>query len=530
MTTNGGSLAWLSLFSVFFILFALPPFAPTVPGSDLRLVWLPGALLGLAFLIRPQSQWIAYAAIYGAVSLAVERHFADLGFDFGVVLIEVLQAWGIALFVRAHVAMDRVIDRPSVLLRYAAIVTAICALGGLLMLFVADRLVLPSAALDLELAGNPATAWRHWWLGNSFNYLTIATAGWILAQKSWSEWSKLLASSSERRQFALLTLGLVIVTLLVFPTNGGLGKIIPFELRLAPTVLLVPLVFALSAQFFGLGAAVAILIVAPIASLSMNRPELGDYWGEIPQMSAFIQAYLIALTATSYMIAANARQLRIRAAEAKAAKVAKANFIDVMNHELRTPLNAIIGYSEFECEFGSRRDPRDVEKSIRHIHSSGLRLLSVIESVLEHGDRGGVFELSKVPIDLTGALEEAVAEIRPLFQVRERPVEFSVPERLSIHADPLALKRLLLAVLSYGVRYMGSDTCLEIAAGESGADTWIEIGAYGLLRPQQDFRDEVEMSMANAFALAHGARINVTRPDSLSRVVRVTFFATRAVA
>ncbi|MES2163748.1 MAG: ATP-binding protein [Pseudomonadota bacterium] len=67
-------------------------------------------------------------------------------------------------------------------------------------------------------------------------------------------------------------------------------------------------------------------------------------------------------------------------ARAVAANLAKSRFLANMSHELRTPLNGILGYSELlQSEMGDSRAGGFADA----IHQSGLRLLGLIEAVLE---------------------------------------------------------------------------------------------------------------------------------------------------
>ena len=73
-------------------------------------------------------------------------------------------------------------------------------------------------------------------------------------------------------------------------------------------------------------------------------------------------------------------QLLESRARAVAANLAKSRFLANMSHELRTPLNAVLGYSELlQNEMGDSRGGRFAAA----IHTSGARLLELVEAVLE---------------------------------------------------------------------------------------------------------------------------------------------------
>jgi PAS domain S-box-containing protein len=58
----------------------------------------------------------------------------------------------------------------------------------------------------------------------------------------------------------------------------------------------------------------------------------------------------------------------------------KSTFLATMSHELRTPLNAIIGFSDLMAE---TPDLPDVARFSKTIHTSGIHLLSIIESIFD---------------------------------------------------------------------------------------------------------------------------------------------------
>ena len=58
----------------------------------------------------------------------------------------------------------------------------------------------------------------------------------------------------------------------------------------------------------------------------------------------------------------------------------------------------------------------------------------------------------------------------------------------------------------------------------------IEVKSRGLINAAADDRDKIEIQLANALALAHGARLHIIQSGSTGRIARLTFFATRAAA
>src|SRR5437762_10342426 len=82
---------WMIAFAVATYVASLPQFAPIVPGTDLRLISVPMALLAIAFMLRPKNEVAVYALIYAAVSISFEFRSPELGFASVRALIEILQ-------------------------------------------------------------------------------------------------------------------------------------------------------------------------------------------------------------------------------------------------------------------------------------------------------------------------------------------------------------------------------------------------------------------------------------------------------
>jgi signal transduction histidine kinase len=209
----------------------------------------------------------------------------------------------------------------------------------------------------------------------------------------------------------------------------------------------------------------------------------------------------------------------------------KSRFIAMLNHELRTPLNAILGFSEL-MRMGQLKQFDDAIGPVENIHASGQRLLAMIEGLLNQADHGAsAFELEKQPVDVGNAIAATIDDMEGEFaELAELGVTVSMAAEggLVIDADPRALRQMLAVLLTYPLRFVGPGGQIRVSAQHAATDTIIEVSSAGLINAAADDRDQIEVQLVDALALAHGARLTIIQSDRSSRVARLTFFATRA--
>ena len=193
---------------------------------------------------------------------------------------------------------------------------------------------------------------------------------------------------------------------------------------------------------------------------------------------------------------------------AAAADIAKSEFLANMSHELRTPLNAIIGFADF---IGSGPHassvPERVLDYVNDIHESGLRLLSVINDILD---------LTKVE---TGDIAFASQEVQLVetfecmkrlmtLQAEKGDIRFSIAsigDDLSIEADPFRFQQVMTNLISNAIKFTdpGGTVTLEAErrSGEIAVivrDTGIGMTPEEVIECMRPFR-QAENSTARRF-------------------------------
>jgi signal transduction histidine kinase len=522
------ALLWLLAFGATELFLNQPQLMPTLPGTELRLISVPMALFALALMLRPLSESPLYCLIYVLSSVWPELGSSHFDFVLARVAIETFQTVAIVC-VTVRFFWSRLGD-PLVMGMWAVTALLITAAGATLILGATGMTPLSPNDYVREAGGNAAMAWRFWWLGNCCSYMTLtAPAAALITLRH--RVKHVLASRWERRRFIGLTLAVVLVSLFAFPVVDLSWLSLPPDVGIAKHLLPMPFVMAMAARFRAYGSAVAVLAFSSIAIVSVTGPAASANWVNVFTAATPTHTLLLVTAATSMVIAATSRQLKLALNDALEASQMKSRFIAMLNHELRTPLNAILGFSEL-MRMRQLREFDDAIGPVENIHASGQRLLAMIEGLLNQADHGAsAFELDKEPVDLGRAVAAAVDDMSSeLAELADFGVTVSIAARdqLWIDADPRALRQMLAVLLTYPLRFAGPGARISISAEHVGTDTIIEIGSSGLINAAADDRDKIEVQLVEALALAHGARLTIIQSDRSSRVARLTFFATRA--
>ncbi|HEY0444619.1 MAG TPA: response regulator [Candidatus Limnocylindrales bacterium] len=172
----------------------------------------------------------------------------------------------------------------------------------------------------------------------------------------------------------------------------------------------------------------------------------------------------------------------------RSASAAKSDFVASMSHELRTPLNAIIGFSELMAgepeESGSITVPTEW---IGHIRSGGAHLLGLINDILDLAKvEAGRLELSVEPVDLSHAVVESVAGLRPLADRKRQRIDVS-GDSIVVEADAGRLRQILYNLLSNAIKYTPPEGSISVRVASSGGAARVTVEDTGVGIAEADF-------------------------------------------
>ncbi len=147
-------------------------------------------------------------------------------------------------------------------------------------------------------------------------------------------------------------------------------------------------------------------------------------------------------------------QLRRQALAAEQSSREKSLFLSRLSHELRTPLNAILGFAQLMQEDTQERLGPRHRAQVAHVHEAGRLLLGLVDKVLDLGAGPDARRMDLGPVDS----KQIVLECKPLLTPMARKAGVSVRIGVArdlplVRADALALKQVLLNLMSNGIKY-----------------------------------------------------------------------------
>lgn len=139
---------------------------------------------------------------------------------------------------------------------------------------------------------------------------------------------------------------------------------------------------------------------------------------------------------------------------AKAANMAKNEFLSRMSHDIRTPMNAIMGMTAIAGKYLD--DKNRVQDCLAKITTASNHLLNLINEVLDMAKiESGKLNLLEEDFSISAMLQELLDLINPQLLVKKHHFTLTkAPElRDNVLGDKLRLKQLLLNILANAIKY-----------------------------------------------------------------------------
>ena len=192
---------------------------------------------------------------------------------------------------------------------------------------------------------------------------------------------------------------------------------------------------------------------------------------------------------------------------AEQANVWKDRFLANVSHELRTPLNAIIGFAEILTN--EEIVPTDAARRKEYaqiIHSSGLHLLEVVNSILDVSKiDAGSFDIVTEPFALPPLLDQCCDMIGLKASQANVQIVRDYPRNMDeLVADKRACKQIVINLMSNAVKFTQAGGSVTLTARPEGNSFVLSVSDTGIGIAAKDLKH-----LGDPFFQAHNS---TTRP------------------
>jgi signal transduction histidine kinase len=453
-----------------YILAALAGLRLDAVSGFASLVWPATGIALAAVLLAGRSIWPGiFVGALVANLLTGAPVLAAAGIATGNTLEAVVGAYALSRVPGFRLSLDGLRDVLALIALAAGLSTMISATIGVASLYSAGLVQQPKLA----------ETWRTWWVGDAIGALLVAPA--ILV---WAKRPRVHPSALRLGEAAALALGVVAASLLVFlaPTTRGGGP-------LSQAYVFFPLLMWAAIRFGQRGSVTVTAVVSAIAVV-------GTVLGRGPFIQPTLHESLLALqafmgiTAATFLVLGASVSERERYEEelrsardiATAANRAKAEFLAVMSHELRTPLNAIAGYADILSLGVAGPLTRKQDDAVVRIRSNQQHLLALIDDVLSFAKiEAGTTSIMSRPVAVCEALDSLEAVLRPDLVRQDLTFAWNgCDPALSVLADPMKLRQILLNVLGNAIKFTPPNGRIELSALRNADRVSIRVSDTGI--------------------------------------------------
>ena len=214
---------------------------------------------------------------------------------------------------------------------------------------------------------------------------------------------------------------------------------------------------------------------------------------------------------------------REEAAQARAASLAKTQFLARMSHELRTPLNAVLGFAQLmEIDHTEAPQPGQLRR-LKLIREAGEHLLHMINDMLDltRIEAGGM-ALQSEPVALRALVSQTLELVQSLADEASLRLALASGPELTVRADRARLRQVLLNLLTNAIKYNrpGGQVLVEISnAGSGRALVTVRDSGLGISEADMPFVFEPFRRGAQAAGPVEGAGIGLSVTRALVQLM-----------
>ncbi|MBR1761550.1 MAG: response regulator [Schwartzia sp.] len=173
-----------------------------------------------------------------------------------------------------------------------------------------------------------------------------------------------------------------------------------------------------------------------------------------PLQAASSQAHFVPLAdRLAAFVDVAAQELAEETQKARAANVAKSQFLSNMSHEIRTPINAIMGMDEMILREAKNATIREYAENIRTASAS---LLGLVNDILDFSKiEAGKMEIIPVEYELSSMLNDLVNMVRTRAEKKGLALHVEASPELPtlLFGDEIRIKQVATNILTNAVKY-----------------------------------------------------------------------------
>jgi signal transduction histidine kinase len=179
-----------------------------------------------------------------------------------------------------------------------------------------------------------------------------------------------------------------------------------------------------------------------------------------------------------------------------------------MSHEMRTPMHAILNYSAMGIKKLAASDDENLKRYIKNIHTSGERLLTLVNNLLDLGKlESRKTELVIQNGDLHQAMDASITELDPLLS--EKGLQIKVTGKEIAAAAPAPHDRnfmvqVFINLLSNAIKFSTEESTIKVEYAHAGSALLCSISNQGKSIPEEE-KESIFDAFIQSSATKNGA-------------------------